>query len=259
MPEKTFTGKEQDVNTGLDYFGARYFSAVQGRFTSPDEFKGGIVDPVTGSDIETNGAIPYADITDPQTLNKYAYVRNNPLRFIDPDGHEIYGRGPAGEVELPNLDSLIRTAVHAYQATTEFLHNHPKLEVALAVGAQIGVAIVTEGESAEGFPEDPEMLGRKGVQTTSVTVGKDIESTGIRVDVENPDPGGRPGQIQIQRGTGTGKDTLLYDPATGDTSRPDGVKPSESNRISNTDLKKLQKSRDFKRAIEKAKKILGEQ
>ena len=31
-----FTGKERDAETGLDYFGARYMSAAQGRFTSPD-------------------------------------------------------------------------------------------------------------------------------------------------------------------------------------------------------------------------------
>jgi RHS repeat-associated protein len=31
-----FTGKERDAETGLDYFGARYFSGVQGRWTSPD-------------------------------------------------------------------------------------------------------------------------------------------------------------------------------------------------------------------------------
>lgn len=83
-----FTGKERDQETGLDYFDARYFSSAQGRFTSPDEFKGGIVDAFTGLDIETNTALPYADITDPQTLNKYSYVRNNPLRYTDPDGHE---------------------------------------------------------------------------------------------------------------------------------------------------------------------------
>jgi len=82
-----FTGKERDSESGLDFFGARYFSAPQGRFTSPDEFKGGIVDPFTGQDIATNNALPYSDITDPQTLNKYAYVRNNPLRYVDPDGH----------------------------------------------------------------------------------------------------------------------------------------------------------------------------
>jgi RHS repeat-associated protein len=36
-----FTRKERDVETGLDYFLARYFSSTQGRFTSPDEFTGG--------------------------------------------------------------------------------------------------------------------------------------------------------------------------------------------------------------------------
>src|SRR5205085_185409 len=58
----------------LDYFGARYFSAAQGRFTSPD-----------GS--EKPQPTPYADLTDPQTLNLYAYVRNNPLSTVDPDGY----------------------------------------------------------------------------------------------------------------------------------------------------------------------------
>jgi len=83
------TGKERDQESGLDYFGARFYGSALGRFTSPDEFKSGIVDPFTGQDIETNTALPYADITDPQTLNKYAYVRNNPLRYTDPNGHCI--------------------------------------------------------------------------------------------------------------------------------------------------------------------------
>ena len=83
------TGKERDAETGLDYFGARYLSSAQGRFTSPDEFKGGgLFDPLTGKSAEKIGPLPYADISDPQTLNKYAYVRNNPLKFVDPDGHE---------------------------------------------------------------------------------------------------------------------------------------------------------------------------
>ena len=69
-----FTGKERDAETGLDYFGARYFSSAQGRWTSPDW--SAVPQPV-----------PYADLTDPQTLNLYSYVRNNPLSRADADGH----------------------------------------------------------------------------------------------------------------------------------------------------------------------------
>lgn len=81
------SGKERDAETGLDFFEARYYSGAQGRFTSPDEFKGGFLDAFTGLAAFQPGPLPYADITDPQTLNKYAYVRNNPLRYDDPNGH----------------------------------------------------------------------------------------------------------------------------------------------------------------------------
>lgn len=86
-PTQKFTGKERDSETGLDYFLARYYSPAMGRFTSPDEFTGGIVDPFTGQQVGQPGPLPYADITDPQTLNKYVYVRNSPLQYTDPDGH----------------------------------------------------------------------------------------------------------------------------------------------------------------------------
>jgi RHS repeat-associated protein len=84
-----FTSKERDAETGLDFFESRYYSSAQGRFTSPDEFKGGFLDAFSGQAAFQAGPLPYADISDPQTLNKYAYVRNNPLRYTDPNGHCI--------------------------------------------------------------------------------------------------------------------------------------------------------------------------
>jgi RHS repeat-associated protein len=69
-----FTGKERDAETGLDYFGARYYGNALGRFLTPDWAA-----KATG--------VPYADFGDPQSLNLYSYVRNNPLARIDPDGH----------------------------------------------------------------------------------------------------------------------------------------------------------------------------
>jgi RHS repeat-associated protein len=63
---------------GLDFFGARYFSGAQGRFTSPDP----IVHPAQSeAGFETF-------ISEPQRWNKYAYVSNNPLKYTDPNGAE---------------------------------------------------------------------------------------------------------------------------------------------------------------------------
>jgi RHS repeat-associated protein len=61
-----FTGKERDIESNLDNFGARYNSLGMGRFMSPD--------PLTGN------------AEDPQTLNRYVYVRNGPLNLTDPTG-----------------------------------------------------------------------------------------------------------------------------------------------------------------------------
>src|SRR5207253_5041796 len=81
-----FTSKERDNETSLDYFLARYYSSTQGRFTSPDEFTGGPHELFVSTGDSKKQAIPYAEITQPQSLNKYTYVYNNPCRYTDPDG-----------------------------------------------------------------------------------------------------------------------------------------------------------------------------
>jgi RHS repeat-associated protein len=69
-----FTGKERDTETGLDYFGARYYSNGLGRFITPDW-------------AAKAAAVPYAEFADPQSLNLYTYVRNVPTTNGDSDGH----------------------------------------------------------------------------------------------------------------------------------------------------------------------------
>jgi RHS repeat-associated protein len=69
------TGKERDAESGLDYFGARYYGSSMGRFMSPDW-------------VDVPDSIPYADMDNPQSFNLYSYVRNNPLSNSDPDGHD---------------------------------------------------------------------------------------------------------------------------------------------------------------------------
>jgi RHS repeat-associated protein len=66
-----FTGKERDAESGLDNFGARYNASTVGRFMTPDT------------------KLPSRKfLMNPQKWNKYAYVLNNPLSLVDPDGME---------------------------------------------------------------------------------------------------------------------------------------------------------------------------
>jgi RHS repeat-associated protein len=72
-----FTGKERDGESGLDNFDFRYYASSLGRFMKPDE-------PFLWSE------------SDPQSLNLYGYVSNNPLSRIDPDGHDCVYLNDAG-------------------------------------------------------------------------------------------------------------------------------------------------------------------
>jgi RHS repeat-associated protein len=69
-----FNGKERDTESGLDMFGARYYGSSLGRFMTPDW----AAKPVN---------VPYAHFGNPQSLNLYSYVQNNPTTVGDPDGH----------------------------------------------------------------------------------------------------------------------------------------------------------------------------
>lgn len=65
---KKFTGSERDIETGLDFMQARYYSSTLGRFTS--------VDPLMAS----------GRLAMPQSWNRYSYVLNNPMKLVDPTG-----------------------------------------------------------------------------------------------------------------------------------------------------------------------------
>jgi len=80
-----FTGYEHDAESGLDHAWFRQYASTMGRFTSPDPYDGSM------------------DLANPQSLNRYAYVTNNPMSYTDPFG--LYaGADPTIPEILPNPD-----------------------------------------------------------------------------------------------------------------------------------------------------------
>jgi RHS repeat-associated protein len=115
--EEHFTGKPRDTKSNLDYFGARHYNSNLGRFMSPDWS----ANPV---------AVPYADINNPQSLNLYSYVKNNPLSHADADGHvQLCGESTASTnangdtvvnancVDLPDPPTRTQTIQNWYKST----------------------------------------------------------------------------------------------------------------------------------------------
>jgi RHS repeat-associated protein len=103
---RKYTGKERDQESGLDYFGARYYGSSLGRFTSPD--------PLLSSARPGN----------PQTWNRYAYVRNNPLGRIDPTGlydfkNTCGSTDKACNAAFAQTQTNVRNAYKATQAAYE--------------------------------------------------------------------------------------------------------------------------------------------
>ncbi|MFZ0731016.1 MAG: RHS repeat-associated core domain-containing protein [Candidatus Sulfotelmatobacter sp.] len=100
------TGKERDAESGNDYFGARYYASSMGRFMSPDW--SAKVEPV-----------PYSKMDDPQSLNLYEYVYNNPMTGVDPDGHLSCKDAPALCAAITDAVNRGMEAGHALVAGAE--------------------------------------------------------------------------------------------------------------------------------------------
>jgi len=140
------SGKERDAESGLDYFGARYFSGAQGRFTSPDPLS--ILEEANSS--EELGEY----LSNPQLWNKYAYSLNNPLKYVDPDGKnpvliqlaQLIQRAantPAGQRAI---NFISNQGVRLYNAATAFFNSPTGQELTQSAietigGVPLGVSI----------------------------------------------------------------------------------------------------------------------
>lgn len=105
-----FTGQREDATIGLYFYNARYYDPALGRFLQPDSLvQADAKNPTPYLALAVSYANPKMleqwnqlqrarlqaeaqplgtpTVLDPQFLNRYSYVRNNPLAFVDPDGN----------------------------------------------------------------------------------------------------------------------------------------------------------------------------
>src|SRR6266481_6223671 len=152
-----YGGHERDNESGLDYYGARYYGSALGRFLTPD-WAGNAT------------AVPYADFGNPQSLNLYSYTKNNPTTFGDADGHcDAKGQncslwdhiaGTVGGIlnivpataNLPvQLVNAVVGPVGGHPLFDEFPMIQPDAHASVGgmqVGATLSVAIPVAGESS---------------------------------------------------------------------------------------------------------------
>ncbi len=165
----TFSAKEKDVETGLSYFGSRYYSSNLSLWLS--------VDPMSDK---------YA------SLSPYVYCADNPVKLVDPNGEEILEDKPPGKIAqfLSNLESKIEGSADNRQLEghSDGANRGTVTDRDVAVGVATVTAIVTVGAGLEAE-------GAVSYIITGLSVANDIDDATVdsngqtffqRVTADNP-------------------------------------------------------------------------
>ncbi len=152
---KKFATYQRDIETGLDFAQSRYYSPMQGRFTSPDEFKGGPDELFDFEEDASDNPTFYADLTNPQSLNKYQYTYNNPYKYTDPTGHCVGVFAPICTPAGQRVVDAVRTS-----------------SIGIGIGAAVGAGIDAMRRSAASGIGDPSCPGC----TSSQRMGQSLMS-----------------------------------------------------------------------------------
>jgi RHS repeat-associated protein len=237
-----YTGEQYDANTGFYYLRARYMSPSTGTFISMDPFAGSIFDPISLHKYLYANANPImnrdpsgrmtllgqiAAMTIQEKLLAASLVTvtvgvaiiagllQNGIAPINMQAivDDLCEQGIIGDVSSNTLDALrdaILASINAQLADWVRQDSSTKSKA----GDKGGESSSLESESEE--TADPP-LGSNGTKTGSTNVGKGPQG---RVDVENPNPGQRPGQIHFQPNNSGDKwyydivKKIFYDPKT---------------------------------------------
>jgi RHS repeat-associated protein len=193
MDPLLYMGKERDTESNLDDFGARFYSSTFGRWMSPD-----------WSDMPEPA--PYADLTNPQSLNLYALARGNPETFADLDGHYPFwfpgapwtiGDSPfGGEVSEDTNNAVMATPVGPGSSVAGLVAaSDEKAQQAAALAAQVPPQVKAAIVSSVKASDKPSAAAHDktgGFHEEGGIWGKDIKGDPVPVPAL-PGPAASPG------------------------------------------------------------------
>ncbi len=161
-----FAGHKDDPESGLHYNLARSYSSIMSRWPSPD--------PVT------------SNVYDPQMFNKYIYVRNDPINFVDPDGREAEWIENGANVQVTVTEALSLSNLFPYYGFNLGQEGAVYVDGVLIPGRYVGPgmdyirqgiemanAVMNQGEKAKG-DEHPDGIVRQvpGLYLSVDSMGK---------------------------------------------------------------------------------------
>ena len=198
-----FEGKERDTETQNDDFGARYYSWRFGRWLSSD-----------WSSVPV--AVPYANLNNPQTLNLYSMVADDPESFADLDGHTSNGGAGNSAAYCGNTEPAYITCVSDNDGRLYASTGDNREEAAVAEDA----ARATAENAERDHEEDQEQAQNDSAQTDSAQ-----NTSNATAPSGSPD---NPKNLQLVPTSDDGKDhqsyrEVVYEVRTKDGKQPEGT------------------------------------
>jgi len=182
-PQPGFTGQRQDSGTGLILFPARAYDPQLGRFIQADPF---VQNPA-----------------DPQTLNRYSYVRNNPVNFVDPSGY--------GWKSFFKILAIVAIVVAVVATAGAALGAAPAVAAVIGESVSLGTIAGTAGGVAAGSMLASSVLPGPG-GGLSPAAATAIIASGITLASGGLAPLALLGSAAIQAGIGYAGTRLLESP-----------------------------------------------
>jgi hypothetical protein len=187
------------------YYNARYYDALIGRFAQPDTL------------------IP--NVYDPQYLNRYSYVRNNPVRYTDPDGH----CGPLCEVAFSAGQSFSSLVALAFGGTaSSYVHPSPRqLDASFErVANSVRGWTNASGEAVDAYK------GKQDNRVADLQAEAHVDSSAMFAPFKNLPPGWK-GKVAIVIGTEVLVEEVVRKQVTGQS---DLLGPDYDNTVTIPDI-----------------------